>query len=228
MTVVLVLATLLTFLVADYLVQRTRAARRMRVLQTAAGTALPAGTYLVANHTWTRHEPVGCTVIGLDELLAHALGTVEQIVLPATGDTVSPSTAGIGFSARGRALNLASPVEGNVVEINAAVVRDPSLARRDPYGAGWLMKIRPAAGAVCAAAGIESPAEWLRSQRELMKEFFLRVSAPPVALMMQDGGEPAEGVLQGFSAEVWAAFGSTFTTLPNEEPVTVPRQERRS
>jgi glycine cleavage system H protein len=233
MTVLLVLFALIFFLAADHFVQRSRTARQRALAGAAVPVAVaesalfPHDTELVSNHTWTRRDARGNTVIGVDELLARALGAVEQVLLPATGSLVTPAAAHISLAARGCSLDLASPVSGRVVELNTAVLKNPSLAKNDPYGAGWLMKIRPSedhAGNQNAFR-IPSPAEWLREQTEMMKEFFLQASAQGAPAMLQDGGEPVEGILQQFDAGVWDAFAGTFATLRVGEPVVVVRRE---
>lgn len=223
MTVVLVVCTLLLFLAADYLVQRVRASRVGRlagaaeVALVAGNPDLPADVELLINHTWTRQDDRGNTVLGMDALLARALGAVENVLLPEPGSMMTPATADITLAAGARSLELASPVPGRVVEVNSALLQNPSLAKDDPYGAGWLVKLRPVPdrNAVYASYVIRRPVEWLRAQGEQMKEFFL-LSSPQLELVpvtMQDGGEPVEGVLQGFDDEVWDTFKNRFATL---------------
>jgi glycine cleavage system H protein len=235
MTVLLVLFTLLLFLAADYFVQRFRTARQVQLAGTrvrvgADGNALlPEDASLVSNHTWTRPGPGGNIIIGVDELLARALGAVEQVLLPEAGSVVTPATADIGLAANGCTLDIASPVHGRVVEVNQALLRNPALAKDDPYGAGWLMKIRPASrhSRGISPYVVRRPAEWLRAQQELMREFFLQAAAQTVPVLMQDGGEPVEGILQEFDAGVWGTFRTAFATLRDPEPAADTRQEHR-
>lgn len=223
MTVILVLCTLLLFLSADYAVQRLRG-RRMKL---AAGwnRELPAGTELLANHTWLRREPRGDTVIGLDGLVARALGTVQQVLLPEAGSSVDAATARITMAARGRSLKIHTPVAGHVVAVNNAVLRNPALVHADPYGNGWLIRIRPAEAGSSPYA-VENPIEWLRAQGEAMKEFFRASSAQPGFATMQDGGEPVEGILQTCDAGVWKSFNETFAALQPLEAADVARETR--
>jgi glycine cleavage system H protein len=236
MTVLLVLFALLFFLAADYFVQRSRTARQVRLAGAGIAVAaegnprFPEDAELVSNHMWMRRDSRGNTVIGVDELLARALGAVEQVLLPDIGSLVTPAAAHMSLAARGCSLDLASPVSGHVVELNTAVVDNPALANDDPYGVGWFMKIRPVdehAG-MHSAYRVSRPAEWLRSQHEQMKEFFLRASAPGVPVMVQDGGQAVEGILQQFDAGVWDSFAGMFATLRDVEPVVVARRERGS
>jgi glycine cleavage system H protein len=236
MTVIFVLCTLLTFLGADYIVQRSRAARKARLAcdgLTAAMPAslqLPADAELFTNHTWIRRDPLGNTVIGLDDLLARAIGAAEEILLPEPGTVVTPGTTDIGLTARGCSLGIAPPVHGRVVEVNASLLSNPALAKSDPYGQGWLIKVRPAAAHIerTAACIVQRPAEWLREQADLMREFFLQASGQVVPVTMQDGGETVEGALQQFDSEVWSAFRLTFATLRAQEPVHAERGSRPS
>ena len=54
-----------------------------------------------------------------------------------------PSASGVILRHAGKDLRLAVPVPGAVTEVNEAVVKNPALLTSDPYGAGWLVKVRP-------------------------------------------------------------------------------------
>ena len=174
----------------------------------------PHEVSLATNHTWLRNNPDGTTTIGLDGFLSRLVGLVDTISLPRKGETVAPDAAGIGMQSRGRGLQLAIPLTGQVVEANPAVLKDPSLFLRDPYGKGWLMRVRSNAD----TAGIEEilvsrPVEWLNRQAGLVRDFFAMSSPQVQAVVLQEGGLPVEGVLQQFDSKVWERFSDSFATL---------------
>ena len=217
MTVLLVLLTLIMFLVADHFVQKSR--ERAAQLATRPGYGsleflLPPNVALATNHTWMKNESKGITTVGLDEFLGRLVGAVEDIILPQVGSSLSPATATINLKDGKKSLALASPVRGRVVAINENVLKNPALAKIDPYGTGWLMKIQPESHEEKQRAFSGTQAmEWLRKQTELAKEF-LTVRAPQTALVtMQDGGVPVDGLLKKYDVRVWEEFQQSFVTL---------------
>jgi glycine cleavage system H protein len=213
MTVLLVLFTIIIFIAADNVVQRVRRARAARALEPLrAGTfaQLPEGIALAFNHTWMREERKGLTTIGIDAFLSAATGAVESIILPPRESCVVPTTPNVTLRHHGRELLLALPVQGEVVEVNQAVLQNPALASSDPYGSGWLLKVRPfnRPGPRLATVVRQEAAGWMREQMDRAKEFFVMRLPQPV--LMQDGGVPANGLLKEFSPEVWKEFQATF------------------
>lgn len=97
-------------------------------------------------HEWARLEGDTC-VTGLTQFAVDQLTDIIYIELPDVGD---PASAGDSFGEieSVKSVNdLYSPVAGEVVEINRQLENDPSLVSRDPYGKGWLVKIKLDAGA---------------------------------------------------------------------------------
>jgi glycine cleavage system H protein len=225
MTVLLVLCTLVIFLIADYAVQKARLARAAADVKSWDAEripfALPAGVALAPNHLWLKVEQ-GVATIGLDGFLGRMLGTVEAVMMPEVGATVTPVTLNIALCDRDRSVQLASPVVGQILELNPGVLKDPALARRDPYGAGWLMKVRTDRRARVAAHIVEgnAAAAWLREQTAQVKEFLAGVMPAPALATLQDGGVPAEGVLQQCDARVWKKFEQRFAVLERPDRPT--------
>jgi len=224
MTVLFVIFTIILFLTVDYAVQKARTAKEeKRLLESlsqglsAFPLRLPDGVDLAVNHTWLRAEPKGVATIGLDQFLGHMVGAVERIILPEVGAALTPASARIVLCDGAKYLKLAAPVKGKVVAVNSSILKNPALARKDPYGAGWLLKIQPAngrSGSTLLSGG--KGIEWLKEQIDLAKEF-LAARAPQVQYAtMQDGGIPVEGMLRNCDENTWRDFQEKFTRLhPN-------------
>ncbi|PZE30554.1 glycine cleavage system protein GcvH [Curtobacterium sp. MCLR17_055] len=94
-----------------------------------------------ADHEWLLVE--GDTVtVGITDHAAEQLGDVVYVELPAVG---TATTAGdqIGEIESTKSVGeLFAPIEGEVVEVNDAVVDTPDTVNQDPFGAGWLVKIK--------------------------------------------------------------------------------------
>lgn len=177
--------------------------------------SFPGDISLATNHTWIRNNPDGTVTIGFDEFLSRLVGAVEEISLPRSGDPVVPATAGIEVRSQGRALRVTTALHGDVVGSNSEVLRDPSLVLSDPYGKGWLMRVRTRVDAAENPGQfmVRRPVEWLGEQMALVRDFLAFHSPQGQALVLQEGGLPTEGVLQQFDETVWKDFGLSFASL---------------
>lgn len=92
-------------------------------------------------HEWL--ETTGDTArIGITAFAADALGDIVFVDLPAVRSTVVAGTPCGELESTKSVSDLFAPVDGEVVEVNQAVVADPSLLNSDPFGAGWLFVVR--------------------------------------------------------------------------------------
>jgi len=210
MTVLLVLGTLVIFLIADYVVQRFREAKE--AADARQPFTIPAGVSLAANHTWVK-QVRGMTIIGLDDFIGRMVGSVESLMLPGIGAGVTPATAAIALCDGDRSLEIAPPVAGVIVGVNTKVLKNPSLARHDPYGAGWLLKIKTDKRSLSRLRLLDGAAagQWLKRQTELAREFFAGALPGPQLVTLQDGGIPVDGVMKLCDAHTWKEFERQFT-----------------
>ena len=101
----------------------------------------PEGYLYSREHEWVKVEGDIC-VLGITEFAQRELGEVVFVELPETGQ-VFHSADELGTIESVKAVaEIFSPVAGEVVEINEAVVEDPELLNEDPHGEGWLVRIR--------------------------------------------------------------------------------------
>lgn len=106
----------------------------------------PTDLRYAKTHEWVRAEGQEC-VIGLTRFAVDQLTDVTYIQLPKVGRNVSTGE-GFGEIESVKAVSdIYAPIAGEVVAVNEALSGDPGLVSRDPYGAGWLARIR-VAGAV--------------------------------------------------------------------------------
>ncbi len=96
----------------------------------------------VDTHEWVRLEADGVASVGITNHAQELLGDLVYVELPAMGANIATGdTNGVVESVKA-ASDLYSPVAGEVVEINDAVVADPTLANTEPHAAGWLFKVK--------------------------------------------------------------------------------------
>ena len=82
--------------------------------------------------------------LGITDFAQGELGDVVFVELPEAGTTLEPMEPFGTIEAVKAVSDLYCPVRGDVVEVNAALVDDPSLVNSDPYGDGWMIRVRVA------------------------------------------------------------------------------------
>lgn len=103
----------------------------------------PAELKYAASHEWARLEGDVVTV-GISDHAQDALGDLVYVELPEVGAQVAAGDeAGVVESVKA-ASDIYAPVSGEIVAVNEALVDTPETVNSDPYGAGWLYKIKAA------------------------------------------------------------------------------------
>ncbi|WP_374985727.1 glycine cleavage system protein GcvH [Streptomyces fradiae] len=93
-------------------------------------------------HEWLSPAEDGVSTVGITEHAANALGDVVYVQLPEVGSTITAGETCGELESTKSVSDLYSPVTGEVVEANQAVVDDPSLVNSAPFEGGWLFKVR--------------------------------------------------------------------------------------
>jgi glycine cleavage system H protein len=104
--------------------------------------AQPADLLYSKEHEWVKLDGETAT-IGITDYAQNALGDIVYVELPKVGAKIAQfSNVGVVESVKAVS-DLFTPISGEVVEVNADLENDPAAVNREPYGAGWLLKIRP-------------------------------------------------------------------------------------
>jgi glycine cleavage system H protein len=129
--------------------------------------SVPAELRYTAEHEWVAIDGPTAT-IGITDYAARALGDVVYVSLPAEGAAVAAEEPCGEVESTKSVSDLYSPVDGEVTEVNGDLEDDPGLVNADPYGTGWMFRVRLAAeaGEDAVPPGLLSPAEY----EELIKE----------------------------------------------------------
>jgi glycine cleavage system H protein len=104
---------------------------------------LPEQLRYTTEHEWVALEGSIATV-GITEHAAEALGDVVYVSAPAAGTKVTAGEPCGEIESTKSVSDLYSPVDGEVTEVNADVEEDPGQVNTDPYGSGWLFKVKVA------------------------------------------------------------------------------------
>jgi glycine cleavage system H protein len=104
----------------------------------------PIGLKYASSHEWARLEEDGTVTVGISDHAQQALGDVVFVEAPDVGDDLDAGgEAGVVESVKA-ASDIYSPVSGEVVAINAVLEDTPETINEDPYGEGWMFRVKPA------------------------------------------------------------------------------------
>lgn len=98
--------------------------------------------YLIEKHVWARRESDLVTV-GLTDVAQNLAKGVISVTTKRAGRSLAKGKS-VGTVESSKWVGpVPAPVGGEIVEVNTALIGDPGLLNRDPYGAGWIAKLRP-------------------------------------------------------------------------------------
>ncbi|WP_276773892.1 glycine cleavage system protein GcvH [Porphyromonas endodontalis] len=104
---------------------------------------IPAQLKYTTDHEWVRIEG-DMAFIGITDYAQGELGEIVYVDVPTEGETVAAGEVFGSIEAVKTVADLLMPIEGEVVELNAALEDQPELVNNDPYGEGWIIKVKMA------------------------------------------------------------------------------------
>ena len=104
---------------------------------------IPQQLQYTKSHEWVKKEDEFLT-IGITDHAQTMLGDLVYVELPEIDSSVEGGQECAVVESVKAAADVYSPIPGEVVEVNEAVIENPQLINQDPYGKGWLFRIRPA------------------------------------------------------------------------------------
>ena len=102
---------------------------------------IPANLKYSNDHEWVRVEG-NEAYIGITDFAQSQLGDLVFVDVPTVGETLAQNEVFGSIEAVKTVSDAFLPVGGEVLELNAALENDPALVNKDPYGEGWIIKIR--------------------------------------------------------------------------------------
>ncbi len=106
-------------------------------------TMSPSNCKFTDSHEWFRVEG-DLVVVGITQFAANELTDVTYVGLKPTGTAISTGSSIGEVESVKTTSDVYSVLAGSIVEVNALVVKDPSLVNSDPFGNGWLVKLKVA------------------------------------------------------------------------------------
>jgi glycine cleavage system H protein len=152
--------------------------------RSAGGLKFRSGLQYAPGHTWVK-EDGGSLKVGLDDLAQRILPWTVAVELPAPGQVVREGEPVATLSCGGRDVRVAAPVAGRVLAVNPDVLREPTLAKSENYGGGWLFAIVPDGQAWRSLPFGERARSWLRAEGERLEIFY----ETQLGMAAADGGE---------------------------------------
>lgn len=102
---------------------------------------IPANLLYTKSHEWTKIEGDTATV-GITQFAQEQLGDLTFVDLPNAGDQVTAGAEMGSVESVKAASELYSPVTGEVLAVNEDLASAPEKINQDPYGAGWMIKVK--------------------------------------------------------------------------------------
>ena len=159
-------------------------------------------------HGWALPESHEVVRVGVDDFAQKLIGIAGSIDLPAVGTRLTQAEKGWRMRVDNEWIDLLSPVDGEVVEVNESVRRSPELIDQDPYGDGWLLKVRVPrwkanAGNLLRGAVART---WMEEATAALRARMVSSAGP----VLPDGGVPVSGIAKSLSEAEWAALAREF------------------
>jgi len=180
---------------------------------------VPDGYGFHQGHTWMKADLMSpnrqrLVKVGLDDFAQKLLGKVDAVELPAVGSRLTQGDKGWSLKIDSSEIPMLSPVDGEVVAVNQEVLRSPEILSRDPYGAGWLLKVksdRIAADNRNLLSGKTAKA-WMEASLANLHPIRHEALGP----VLQDGGLPLEGIARVLGGDQWVDLAKTHLLTDGE------------
>jgi glycine cleavage system H protein len=119
---------------------------------------IPADLKYTRSHEWLKTLPEGVVEIGISDHAQESLGDLVFVELPEVGRSLAAGEACAVVESVKAASDILAPIAATVVAVNAQLAESPELINQDPYGRGWIMRLKPTAQG--ADAGLLSAPEY--------------------------------------------------------------------
>lgn len=103
---------------------------------------VPSDLKYASSHEWVRQEDDGTVTVGISDHAQDSLGDLVFVETPEIDSTVEAGEACAVVESVKAASDVYAPVAGTVVDTNSQLQDAPELVNTDPYGEGWIMRIR--------------------------------------------------------------------------------------
>jgi glycine cleavage system H protein len=164
--------------------------------------------YYHQGHSWAKPEGDDVVKVGIDDFAQKLVGKIDLIKVPQVGSQVTQGEKAWSLQVGPKTIDMLSPVDGKILEINEDLLRSPEGIGKDPYGQSWLMKVQ----APKISSNLKNlltgglAGKWMEGVREnLLTRMDYNLGA-----VSQDGGVPVEGIARNLDRERWDEIAKEF------------------
>ncbi len=177
---------------------------------------VPKGLFYDNTHTWLYMEKDGHVKLGLDDFLQHITGSITGVEMKNIGDRIRKGEVMLTLIQNGKKLHIHAPVNGVIYEKNEKLLRHSEYLSSAPFEEGWVYQIEPSNWLkdVQLLFVADRYSRWLKDEFLRLKDFLATLN--PAAdmqlggVVLQDGGNVKEHVLDEFGPEIWEEFQVKF------------------
>jgi glycine cleavage system H lipoate-binding protein/ABC-type phosphate transport system substrate-binding protein len=176
----------------------------------------PGGLFYDKTHTWAFMEKDGSVRIGIDDFLQHITGRITKTNMKVKDDRIIKGKPFMSIIQEGKQLDLYSPVSGTIMSHNDRLENDCSVLNSSPYSDGWVYIVKPDNWLQDIRTYFmeEKYRGWLKNEFPRLKKFLSSIQQPErldsLQLIMQDGGELRDNLLELLGPEEWEEFQTGF------------------
>jgi len=165
------------------------------------GYALPEALYYHQGHSWVAPQGADTAIVGIDDFAGKLIGSPTSITVPKPGEIFRQGEKGWTISQSDKQVKMVFPVDGKVVAVNEAVLKNPTLIASEPYGRGWLfiIKSRSLQRNLRNLLSGSVARRWMEESATAFRTMF----SGKLGIVYQDGGLPEDGLADYISAKEW-------------------------
>ncbi len=170
--------------------------------------AMGVKVYYHQGHSWAIPESGNVVRVGMDDFAQKLVGTIDAITCPQVGSEVTQGKKGWTLLVDSKSIDMPSPVDGKIVDINEGLLSSPERISKDPYGESWLMKVE----ASNLSANLRNLLHdgTARKWMEEASETLLSRANYHLGPVSQDGGAPVDGIARNLDRQRWDEIAREF------------------
>ena len=205
---IIVMAFLAAFIYfTRYLAYRPSAEKREEPAGSMGYFRIPEGLFYHQGHGWLRPEPGSIGVVGMDDFAHKLVGPVDAVELPGVGTRLAQGDKAWSLVVGSVKIPMLSPVDGEVVAVNPEALRSPAVLGADPYGKGWLFKVK--SPRITADLRNLLSGNLARAWMENALGTLHPMNPVQLGPVLQDGGLPVEGLARILGGDRWDEMART-------------------
>ena len=177
---------------------------------------IPQGLFYSKHHTWAHLEKTGLAKVGLDHLMTGFAGEMRINPLRYSNEMIRKGDVMAEIGLNGKRLRVHSPISGQIIKSNPVLETDLLADSHSSSNHTWIYEIKPLnwKDETSSYYLAEEASAWFKAELERLKDF-LAVKASqhalqPSMVVLQDGGELRENMLNELPAEAWQDFQQEF------------------